>query len=75
MRPGLKEWFEAETAPLCDKSIPYSVRLIRWKRLIQAQQGVIRVQTDGSITSPISPDEVNDAVEYLERLKNFKVPL
>jgi len=75
MKPGLEKWFKDETAPLSDICIPYSVRLLQWKRLIQAQQGVLRVQTDGSIASPTDPEEIKDAKEYLERLKQFKVPL
>lgn len=74
MRPGLEEWFKEETAALSDTSIPYGVRLHQWKRLIQAQDGVVRIQTDGSITSPIDPDDSKDAVEYLGRLKQVNVP-
>jgi hypothetical protein len=73
MRPGLEEWFKEETAALSDTRIPYSVRLQKWKRLIQAQEGVVRIQSDGSIATPIDPDDTKDAVEYLERLKQFKV--
>jgi hypothetical protein len=75
MRPGLEEWFKEETAALSDAKIPFSVRTLQWKRLIQAQEGVVRVQSDGSIATPIDPDDVKDAIEYLERLKQIKVPL
>jgi hypothetical protein len=73
MRPGLEKWFEEETAELRDKSVPLSVRLHKWIRLIQAQEGVVRIQTDGSIASPIDPDDIKDANEYLERLRQFKI--
>jgi hypothetical protein len=72
MRPGLEEWFQHETAEVRDKSLPYGVRLHKWKRLIQAQEGVIRVQTDGSIATPIDPEDTKDANEYLERLKRIR---
>jgi hypothetical protein len=75
MRPGLEEWFQHETAEFHDKNIPYSVRLLKWQRLIQAQEGVIRVQTDGSIITPIDPEETKDANEYLERLKRISITL
>jgi hypothetical protein len=75
MRPGLKKWFEEETAELHDKTIPYAVRLHKWIRLIQAQEGVVRIQTDGSIASPIDPEDIKDANEYLERLRQIKIAL
>lgn len=75
MRPGLEEWFKEETAVLYDTSVSYAVRLQRWKRLIQAQEGVVRIQYDGSIATPIDPEETKDAEEYLERLKQIRVPL
>ena len=75
MRPGLEEWFQKETADLHDKSIQYAVRLLKWRRLIQAQEGVVRVQSDGSIASPIDPEDAKDANEYLERLKRIKITL
>ena len=75
MRPGLEEWFEQETAEFQDQSIAYAVRRIKWQRLIQAQEGVVRVQTDGSIVSPIDRDDIKDAKEYLERLRQIKIPL
>lgn len=67
--------FESETAEFNDKRIPFAVRLIKWQRLIQAQEGVVRVQTDGSIVSPIQPEDIADASEYLERLRKLKVTL
>ena len=75
MRPGLEQWFEEETAELRDNRIPYAVRRIKWQRLIQAQEGVVRVQTDGSIVSPIDPEDIKDAMEYLERLRQMKITL
>jgi hypothetical protein len=75
MRPGLEEWFKEETAALFDTSIPYAVRVHKRQRLIQAQEGVVRIQSDGSIVSPIDPEDSKDATEYLERLKQIKVPL
>ena len=75
MKPGLEQWFEEETAEFKDKRIPYAVRLIRWKRLIQAQEGVVRIQKDGSIATPTDPEETKDAEEYLECLRRFKVTL
>ena len=55
MRPGLEEWFKEETGALSDTSIPYGVRMLQWKRLIQAQEGVVRIQSDGSIATPLTP--------------------
>jgi hypothetical protein len=75
MRPGLEEWFKQETADLHNKKHPYAVRLLQWRRLIQAQEGVVRIYADGSIVSPIDPDDVKDANEYLERLKQIKIAL
>ena len=75
MRRGLEEWFKEETAALSDMSIPYGVRMLQWKRLIPAQEGVVRIQSDGSIATPVDPDDTKDAIEYLERLKQIKVPL
>jgi integrase len=51
VRPGLEEWFKEETAILLDTNMPYSVRIQQWKRLIQAQEGVVRIQSDGSIAT------------------------
>jgi hypothetical protein len=65
--------FKEETAQFNDKSVPYAVRLIKWRRLIQAQEGVVRIQRDGSITSPIDPLDIEDANEYLERLRKFRI--
>jgi len=75
MRPGLEEWFERETADLRDKTVPYAVRLMKWRRLVQAQEGVVRVQKDGSIATPIDPEDIKDANEYLERLKQIRITL
>jgi hypothetical protein len=73
MKPGLEEWFKEETAELHDGRVSYAVRLIKLRRLIQAQEGVCRIQIDGSITSPIDPEEIEGAKEYLERLRNLKI--
>lgn len=73
MRPGLEEWFKKETAELHDKKIPYAVRLLQWRRLVQAQEGVVRTYTDGTIVSSINPEDVKDANEYLERLKKITI--
>lgn len=43
MKPGLEKWFEEETAEFHNKSIPYAVRRLKWERLIQAQEGVVRI--------------------------------
>lgn len=75
MRPGLEQWFEKETAELRDKSIPYAVRVLKWRRLIQAQEGVVRIYNDGSIASPIDPDDARDASEYLDRLRQITITL
>ncbi len=75
MRPGLEEWFKEETAALSDTKIPYGVRMLQRKRLIQAQEGVVRIQSNGSIATPFDPDDTKDAIEYLERLKQMRVPI
>ena len=75
MRPGLEEWFKQETAPLFDTKTSYSVRLLQWQRLIQAQEGVVRIQSNGSIVTPIDPADTQDAIEYLERLKQISLPV
>jgi hypothetical protein len=75
MRLGLEELFRDETAFLFNTTIPYAVRLHKLGRLIHAQEGVVRVQNDGSIATPIDPDDAKDAIEYLERLKQIKLPL
>jgi hypothetical protein len=67
--------FNDETAPLSDKTIPRSVRLQQWLRLIRVQEGVVKIQSDGSIATPIDPEEKKDAMEYFERLRHLKVPL
>jgi hypothetical protein len=73
MKPGLEQWFIEETAELHDKSISCAVRLLKWRRLIQAQEGVVRIQNDGSIASPTDPEEAKDAKEYLKRLKQIRI--
>jgi hypothetical protein len=75
MRPGLEKLFEEETARLNDKSIPYAVRLQKWRKLVREQEGLVQIQKDGSIASPIGPEEVKDAMEYLERLIQNKINL
>jgi hypothetical protein len=72
--PDLKNGLKERTAALSDTSISYGLRIHRCTRLIQAQEGVVRVQSDGSIATPVDPDDTNDAIEYLERLKQIKVP-
>jgi hypothetical protein len=62
MGPGLEKWFEGETAELNDKSVPYSCSPMAGSN-----------QKDGSIASPIDPEEVKDAKEYIERLKQIKI--
>jgi len=74
MRPGLERWFEDETADLRDKKIPYVIRLRKRQQLIQAQEGVVKIYTDKSI-SPIDPVDEKDASEYLERLKQIVITL
>jgi len=75
MRPGLEKWFKQETAELFDKHTPYAVRRMKWSRLIQLQDGCVRSYEDGSIISPINPEDVKDAKEYLERLRQIRIPL
>jgi len=75
MRPGLEKWFAEETAEFNNKNIPFAVRLIKLRRLIQAQEGVVRIQTDGSIASPVDPVEIEESWEYLERLRKFKIDI
>lgn len=65
MRPGLEKWFVEETAALHDKKIPYVIRLRKRQELIQAQEGVVKIYDDKSI-SPIDPVDEKDAREYLE---------
>ena len=75
MRPGLEEMFKDETKDLFDKNIFYAVRVMKWSRLVQLQEGCVRVYEDGSIVSPINPEDVKDSKEYLERLKQIAIPL
>ncbi len=71
MRPGLEEWFAEETAEFHDKRIPYAVRLLKLRRLIQVQEGCVQGRTDGSVVSPIDPEDIKDAREYLDRLRQI----
>ena len=75
MRPGLDEWFKDETKDLFDKSIPYAVRVMKRIRLVQLQEGCVRIYKDGSIVSRIDPEDVKDSKEYLERLREIVIPL
>lgn len=75
MRPGLQEMFKQETADLFDKNSHYAVRAMKLIRLIQLQEGCVRIYEDGSIVSPIDPEDVKDAKEYLEQLKQIRIPL
>lgn len=75
MRPGLEDMFKRETAKFSDKNIPYAVRRMQWSRLVQVQEGSVRSYEDGSYASPINPEDVKDAKEYLERLKQIKITL
>ena len=71
MRPALQDWLKEETTALSDRRIPYHLRMRRWKRLVQTQEGVVQIQRDGSTDA----DYAKDAVEYLERLRRIAVPL
>jgi hypothetical protein len=75
MRTGLEEMFERETAEIRDKKTPYAVRLILLRRLVQIQEGCVRSYEDGSYASPINPEDVKDAKEYLDRLKQITITL
>jgi len=75
MRPGLEEWFREETADFHNKTIPYAVRRMKLERLIQAQEGVVRIHSNGSIATPIDPEDTKDAMEYLERLRQMRLTL
>lgn len=75
MRPGLEKEFKRETAELFDKNIPYAVRIWKWSRLVNMQAGCVRTYEDGSIVSPINPEDVKDSKEYLELLKQIIIPL
>ena len=73
MRPGLEQEFTRETAELLEKSTPVSVRCMKLSRLIQLQEGCVPSFEDGSIASPISPEDVADSKEYLEWLKQLRL--
>jgi hypothetical protein len=73
MRPGLEEMFSSETEELFDKNTPLVVRFMKWTRLVHLQQGCVRSYEDGSIVSSINPEDVKDAKEYLERLKQIRL--
>ena len=75
MRPGLEEWFNDETKDLFDTRIPYAVRVMKRSRLVQLQEGCVRIYEDGTIVSPIDPEDVKDSKEYLERLKQIRISL
>jgi hypothetical protein len=75
MRPGLEEWFKQETDELLDKQTPHAVRILKLSRLIQLQEGCVRNYEDGTIGSPINPEDVKDSKEYLERLRQVIIPL
>ena len=75
MRPGLEEMFRDETADLFNKKIAYVHRRNQWTTLIERQGACVRGYEDGSIASPINPEDVEDAKEYLERLKALQIPL
>jgi hypothetical protein len=61
MRPGLEEMFNDETRDLFDKNISYAVRVMKRNRLVQLQEGCVRIYEDGSIVSPIDPEDVKDS--------------
>jgi hypothetical protein len=75
MRPGLEEMFKQETADLFDKHSPYAVRIMKWSRLVQLQEGCVRNYEDGTIVSLINPEDVKDSKEYLDRLKQIRITL
>ena len=75
MRPGLEEMFSDETEELFDKNKPLGVRHLKWTRLVQIQEGCVRLYEDGSIGIPINPEDVEDSKEYLERLKQIRLSL
>jgi hypothetical protein len=75
MRPGLEEMFNRETEELFDKNTPLAVRVMKWTRLVQLQEGCVRIYQDGSIVSSIDPEDVRDSKEYLERLKQIRISL
>jgi hypothetical protein len=73
MRPGLEEMLNRETEELFDKNTPFAVRVMKWTRLVQPQQGCVRIYEVGSIVSPINPQDVKDSKEYLEQLKQIRI--
>ena len=75
MRPGLEEMFNRETGELFDKNTPFAVRVMKWMRLVQLQEGCVRTYEDGLIVSSINPEDVKDSKEYLERLKQIRISL
>jgi hypothetical protein len=75
MRAGLEEMFKFETDELFDKNTTLAVRVMKLNRLVQLQEGCVRIYEDGSIVSPINPEDVKDSKEYLERLKQIRFSL
>jgi len=75
MRPGLEEMFSSETEELIDKNRPLGIRFMKWTKLVQLQEECVRSYEDGSIVSPIDPEDVKDSKEYLERLKQIRLSL
>lgn len=75
MRPGLEEMFNRETEELFNKNTPIAVRIMKWMRLVQLQEGCVRNYEDGLIASPIDPEDIKDCKEYLERLNQIRVSL
>ncbi len=41
----------------------------------EERERVVRIYSNGSIVSPINPEDEKDANEYLERLKQIKITL
>lgn len=75
MRPGVEDLFKDETTPLFDNKILYHRRLRSLLALIQLQKGVVKSLNDGSIVTPIPDEDEADASEYLQRLKQIRLPL
>jgi len=75
MRPGLEEMFNSETEELFDQNTPFAVRVMKWTRLVQLQEGCVRIYEDGSVVSSVNPEDVKDSKEYLERLKQIRLSL
>jgi len=48
---------------------------MKWSRLVQLQEGCVRIYEDGSIVSRIDPEDVKDSKEYLERLKQIRLTI